>query len=68
MLLEILWELPGTRVLDEVPLICLSTKELLQTCVSAVNLDVILNIYSPLGLFKPIVVFVKCGLYICKAS
>ncbi len=59
MLLEILWELFGTRVLDEVPLICLSAKELLQTCTSAVNLDVRLNIYSPLRLLKPFVVFVK---------
>lgn len=52
-LIEILWELFGTKVLDEF-LICLSTKELLQTCTSALNLGVRLNIYSPLRLIKPL--------------
>lgn len=59
MLLETLWELFEQKVLEEVPLICPSTKELLQTCTSAVNLDVRLNIYSPLRLLQPFVVFVK---------
>lgn len=68
MLLELSWGLSGTKVLDEVPLICLSIKELLQTCISVVNLDVILNIYSPLRLLKSIVVFVMCGLYMCKVG
>lgn len=63
-LFEISWKLFGTKVLEGVPLICPSTKELLQTCKSAVNLEVRLNVYSPVRLLKSFVVFVKWRLYV----
>lgn len=68
-LLEILSELYGTKVLDEVPFICPSTKELLQICAIAVNLDVSLNIFSSPRELKSFVVFCEVEvLNMCKAG